>query len=245
MDVFLIPAGPARYELYCEVGEEPAPPDEEPSRVEAARVTGRLQGVLARWRWRLVERFSAIVSGVEAARHGAAHRRATKAPRTFARRLRDRAVCWLAEAIAEQRLLWHLRGHQQVTAWFPDDVLERDASDRVRSILRADADRHFRWLLVDGVGLVLSVALVPIPGPNVILYYFIFRVVGHYLSRRGARHGLTQIEWQMRPSPALSDLRGAFTLEPEVRQRHVTEIASRLRLRHLAAFFERLAVAAP
>jgi hypothetical protein len=245
MEVFLIPAGAGRYELYCEVGEEPAPPDEEPSRVEAARVTGRLQGFLARWRRRLVERFSAIVSSVEAARHGAAHRRVTKEQRTFARRIRDRVVCWLAEKIAEQRLLWHLRGHQQVAAWFPDDMLDREAADRVRSILRADADRHVRWLLVDGVGLIVSLALVPIPGPNVILYYFIFRVVGHYLSRRGARHGLTRIEWQMQPSPALSDLRSAFALAPDVRHRHVAEIASHLRLRHLAAFFERIAAAAP
>lgn len=227
MDVFLIPAGNNRYELYCEVGEEPETP------VEQAR-----RG----WRRRLGDRFSAILASVEAQRHGAAHRRAMKAERPLGRRLRDRAVCWAAEKIAEQRLLWHLRGKHEVTLWFPDDLAPQEASDRVRAMLRADADRHTRWLVVDGAGLIVSLALVPIPGPNLILYYFIFRAGGHYLSRLGARHGLNRVAWQLQPSPPLTQLRAAAALDPDLRRRHVTEIASRLRLQHLVAFFERIAV---
>ncbi len=230
MDVFLIPAGEARYELYCEVSTEPDTRDEQ--------ATGG-------WRRRLGDRFSAIVTSVEAARHGAAHRRATRANRGVNRRLRDRTVCWLAEKIAEQRLLWHLRGQQQVTVWFPDDLTEQGASDRVRAMLRADADRHLRWLVVNGAGLLASLALIPIPGPNLILYYFTFRVGGHYLSRRGARHGIERVQWHARPAPALTELRAVFALDPDVRRRHVTDIASRLRLQHLAAFFDRIAVPAP
>jgi hypothetical protein len=109
-------------------------------------------------------------------------------------------------------------------------------------MLRADADRHLRWSVIDGLGLVASFLLVPVPGPNLLLYYFIFRSVGHYLSYRGARHGLGHVQWTMQATPALTDLRKAVTLEPEARERQVTEIASRLRLHHLAAFIERVAI---
>lgn len=229
MDVFLIPAGNARYELYCEVGEQPP-------------VTG---DVHRGWRRRLAELFSTVVNGVEAARHGAAHRRATRQQRTLGRRTRDRVVCWLAGKIAEQRLLWHLRSQQEATVWFPDDLTSEEASERLRAMLRADADRHLRWLLIDGAGLFASLALIPIPGPNLVLYYFAFRVVGHYLSRHGAHHGLDHVAWHPRSSLALTQLREAFALDPDLRKRHVTEIASQLRLQHLAAFFERIAVPAP
>ncbi len=230
MDVFLIPAGAGRYELYCEVGEAPDTRDE--------RAAGG-------WRRRMADEFSAIVGRVDAARHGAAQRRATRVPRTFGHRVRDRAICWLAERIAEQRLLWHLRGQERATLWFPDDLTEPEALERVRAMLRADAERHLRWFAVDSVGLVASLALVPIPGPNVVLYYFIFRAGGHYLSRRGARHGVDGVVWDARPSAALTELRAVAALDPDSRRPHVSAIAARLRLQHLAAFFDRIAVQAP
>jgi hypothetical protein len=226
MEVFLIPIRSQRYELYCEIADEPA---------HAERPVGG-------WRQRLLERFTSIVSGIEAARHAAAHRRAIRQPRTLAHRLRDRVVCWMAEKIAEQRLLWHLRSQRRVTASFPDDLDEQEATRSVQQMLRADADRHLRWSVIDGLGLVASFLLVPVPGPNLLLYYFIFRSVGHYLSYRGARHGLGHVQWTMQATPALTDLRKAVTLEPEARERQVTEIASRLRLHHLAAFIERVAI---
>jgi hypothetical protein len=99
--------------------------------------------------------------------------------------------------------------------------------------------------LVDSLGLLVSMLLTPLPGQNLLLYYFIFRVVGHYLSRQGARQGLDRVEWNMRASSTLTELRAAIALDPDVRERHVTEIASRLRLPHLAAFLERITVPAP
>ena len=53
---------------------------------------------------------------------------------------------------------------------------------------RAPAPR--RWLLVTLAAVAVLAAPVPLPGPNVIGYYFTFRVVGHLLAVRGARHGL-------------------------------------------------------
>ena len=53
-------------------------------------------------------------------------------------------------------------------------------------MLRRDHDRHRIWLVVNTVLLVLSAVLALVPGPNLVAYYFAFRVVGHWLSMRGA-----------------------------------------------------------
>ena len=245
MEVFLIPSGGPRYELYCEAGSEPAVPPRQTTGSMVGREGRRRRWSIRWWRRWLVDHFIAIVTSVEAAKHDAAHRRATGQHRTLARRIRDRVVCWLAEKVAEQHLLWHLRGQEQVIAWFADDMDEREALALVRRMLQADADRHLRWLAINSLGLAVSLILVPVPGPNLVLYYFIFRVVGHYLSRLGARHGLDRVDWRMRPSGALTDLRQAIAAAPEVRSDRVTEIASRLRLQHLAAFLERVVVPVP
>jgi hypothetical protein len=157
--------------------------------------------------------------------------------------VRDRVICWLAERIAEMRLLWHLRRQDKVLAWFPDDVSAPEALDQVHRTLREDASRHGRWAIVHAILAPLSLLLMPVPGPNLIGYYFVFRLVGHYLSRLGALHGLKHVEWEMRPSGVLTELRQALALGPELRQEQVAVIASRLKLQHLAAFLERIAVA--
>jgi hypothetical protein len=95
------------------------------------------------------------------------------------------------------------------------------------------------------VGFVLSGLLMLLPGPNLVAYYFAFRLVGHYLSMTGARRGLEVVRWRTEGSPPLSELRRAIDLEPEQRARHVNDVALKLRLEHLATFFERTAITAP
>jgi hypothetical protein len=65
--------------------------------------------------------------------------------------------------------------------------------------------------------------------------------VGHYLSLRGARQGLNVVTWTSVGSEPLAELRRAIALEPELRERLVHDVAARLRLEHLARFFERTA----
>lgn len=227
MDVFLIPAGASRYQLYCEVDDE------------AGEHAGEEH---AGWRRRAVDRFVSVVGRVDRARHAAARRRADNTPRSLWHRMRDRTVCWLAEKIAEQRLLWHLRRQHAVDAWFPDDMTEDDAWETISRILQHDARRHGRWAIVHGLLAAIALVLTPIPGPNLLGYYFTFRVVGHYLSRLGARHGLDRVTWNLRHSATLTELRAAIALEPETRRHRVADIASRLHLEHLAAFLERVAI---
>ena len=158
--------------------------------------------------------------------------------------MKDRMLCWIAEKIAEQRLLWRLRNETELTLHYPDDLTAADATALARAELQREADRHMKWIVIDGVLFVASGALFLLPGPNIIAYYFGFRLVGHYLSRRGARHALTEVQWQACASPQLSRLRRVLVLDPHERDREVHEVASALQLPHLAKFFERTSVKA-
>ena len=160
-------------------------------------------------------------------------------------RANARMMRWVAESIAEQRLLWHMRRQTDARLFFPDDLTEASATSRLRVQLGRDRDRHRFWLAIDSVGFVLSGLLMLLPGPNVLAYYFAFRLVGHYLSMMGARRGLEVVCWSSEKSAPLSELRRAIGLTPEQRVQQVSDVALRLRLEHLATFFERTAAAAP
>ncbi len=227
MEVYLVPVGQDRYELYCEVPDEP----------ESADDAGSPKGFFQRLR----HRFSLMLAEAERERREGAspHQAAGWLTRGKARIMR-----WVAESVAEQRLLWHMRRQTEACLFFPDDVTEPAATALLRAQLGRDRDKHRLWLVIDSTLFVLSGLLMLVPGPNVLAYYFAFRLVGHYLSMVGARRGLEEVHWRAEQSPPLSDLRRAIGLEPELRTRQVSDVALRLRLEHLASFFERTAVGA-
>lgn len=222
MDVFLIPIAADRYEPYCEPTEaEAAPPDDAPPR-----------GVLRR-AW---SRFQEMLSAAEREQRRPEDERDTAS-------WTGRLMAWVAERVAEQRLLWHLRRQDEATLHFPADLSAEQAEGVLRAQLRADADRHRRWMYVDAILTAITGPLLFfVPGPNLVAYFFLFRAVGHYLSQRGARHGLDQVQWRSAPSDPLVDLRRAIVLEDPHRSEHVHHVAARLHLPHLPLFVARVAV---
>jgi hypothetical protein len=234
MDVYLVPVGAERYELYCEVPDHAEAEQLDGPEAEEQRRAGFIRRMRRRFREMLAEaererRHAGTVSE-EGREHG------------WLSRVRTRTLRWVAESIAEQRLLWHLRRETETCLFYPDDMEEAQPLAILRAQLGRDFDKHRFWLVIDALGFVGSGLLMLIPGPNLIAYYFAFRLVGHYLSLRGARQGLSVIEWRLQKSAPLSELRRAVALEPEVRGRRVREVAARLRLEHLASFFERTAI---
>jgi hypothetical protein len=223
MDVYVIPLGRDRYELYCE------PSTDGESDADAVPTTG-LFGSLR-------QRFSATLRAAEERQH----RPADEGHQSTYHRLQDRALGWIATRIAEQRLLWNLRRHTAAVVVHPQDMTFAEVMGVVRPTLQRDYERHRIWLGVDLFGLVLSGPIALIPGPNVLAYYFAFRVVGHWLSMRGAVQGLRRVSWSGRPCPPLTELRDVFALESPARAARVHDIAARLRLPHLFTFFERVA----
>ena len=224
MDVFLISVGRDRYELYCE------------SSTDAEGTVESLppSGVFGRLR----ERFTTVLRAAEERQHR--HDDTDDPRRGWLGRLQDRALGWVAQRIAEQRLLWNLRRETAAVAAHPDDMPFEQVMTVIRSILQRDFERHRLWLVIDVVGLIASAPLAVVPGPNMLAYYFAFRVFGHWLSMRGATQGLHRVAWSGRPCPPLVELRDAVMLETPARDARIHDIAARLRLRHLTTFVERV-----
>ena len=228
MDVFLIPVGADRYELYCEV------PDEDPSGATPDHDRGFFRG--------LVRKFRDTLNRIERDRRH--HEADDDHDHGWFERLKRRGLRVIAESIAEQRLLWHLRRQHAATAVHPSDVAREAVTAVVMRALQADFEKHRRWLAIDGVLVALSALLILVPGPNVLGYYFAFRVVGHYFSMRGARQGLDHVEWATRGDEALTDLRPLVAQDPDERRGQVEAIAARLELSDLRRFFDRVALPA-
>ncbi len=87
-------------------------------------------------------------------------------------RTQRKVMRWIVERAAEQRLLWHLRTAETATLEAPDDLAPDEALAILKRGLKRDADRHLRWFLVHALGLLVSVAPILIPGPNVLGYFF-------------------------------------------------------------------------
>lgn len=220
MNVYLVPASASRYALYCEARAAPVSPDDPAPSTLWARV---------------VASFKRAVDEGEAETHG------LQAPegRSRLRRLITRK---LAEAVAEQRLLWHLRYETTVTLLHPDTLGSAEAIAIVRGELANDYARHRRWLVVDTLAtLVTGPVFFFIPGPNVVSWYFSFRAVGHFFSMKGARRGLSVIEFTPQPSEALSAVASALEAEGVARVDQLERAAIALGLDRLPAFVERIA----
>ena len=223
MEVFLVPVGTDRYELYC---EEPDEPEEEPD-----EPPGFFRRTFLRIRLQLAE--------AERDRdRGHPH---ADAQAGFMTRMKARTMRWAAEWIAEQRLLWQLRGKDAVCLVHPEDVLEPQARELLKRSLQRDWERHRFWLVIDSLGLIGSAALILVPGPNFLGYYFLVRTVGHYLSLRGARQGLNGVTWSIKPSADLAALRTMVDEPPDDRDDRVRAIGDRLGLERFARFFQRSA----
>jgi hypothetical protein len=235
MDVYLVPGGPQRFELYCEPAAEPPP--------ARPAGTGGLWGWPNRvWMW-LHEKFTGMLAAIQREQDRLPSAPSAQAePSSLWHRLRVRGVRWIAERIAEQRLLWRLRGQTAVRAYFPAGVDPAEAHAAIRASLDRDARRHLLWLAVDSVGGLFSLVLVPLPGLNLPGYYFSFRIVGHLLSILGARQGLRVVAWDLQPSDLLAELGQLDHLPEGERASRVRAVAQELGLPRLARFFERIAI---
>ncbi|MCC7031905.1 MAG: hypothetical protein IT179_03620 [Acidobacteria bacterium] len=224
MNVYLIPLGAGRLEPYFE---------HEDQEEEAAPEGSQPPGLVAR----MSARFSEMIRDAERQRHERAH----EEPTTFLARVQHKLMGWVAERVAEQRLLWQLRRVDEATLHVPDTMDREAGFQAFRGLLQKDHDRHMRLMMVHLLGLVASAPFMVVPGPNLFGYFFTFTVVGHFLAFRGARRGLSGVRWTVTPSAGLTTLGRAMSASGPERYRLIHEVGERLQLPRLARFVERMA----
>lgn len=221
MDIFLVPVGDGRHELYCEVPAA-APVDDGPS---------------SGWMRRQVRRFRSMLAEAEDERL-----RRERGEASTETGLSRWVLRKLAEVIAEQRLLWNLRGESAACLVHPADLESPAALALMRTAMTADHAKHRRWMIVDIViTSITGPVFFMVPGPNVLSWFFAFRALGHYYAMRGASRALTEVDWHTRPSADLSSLRAALGLGGAERRTRLAEIAEALGLKALPGFVERVA----
>lgn len=229
LDVFLVPVGDSRHELYSEsTHDDPiagaAPPAESAS-----------------WWQRQMARFRATLAEAEEARRRRDRGEADPVQGGGLIAITRWVMRRIAETIAEQRLLWQLRKQGEARLIHPDRMSRDRAVELMRGELTRDLAKHRRWCVIDGV---LTAIFGPlfffVPGPNVVSWYFFFRAIGHYLALRGATHGLNVTAWQTQASPDLTALGEALRLPRDERRPRLDAIAAALGLEHLTGFVERV-----
>lgn len=241
MDVYLVPVGHDRHELYCEVPDA----DDEPAADLAAApdITADAAWVArmkARFIVPLVKRANAAIADAE--REWREHQAGgVERPATRWGRAKARMRAWIAEKVAEQRLLWHLRRQDACKLFHAEDTPSDSALCLMRDILQRDYERHRKWFAVNVLGFIASGLTFLVPGPNLLAYYFFFRLAGHYLSMKGARQGLDIAAWTPRPCRELTELRAAAAMPATERVTRVRAIEASLGLEHLSTFFNRVA----
>jgi hypothetical protein len=201
MDVYLVSIGADRWECYYEA-------------IDADEEVQRGKGFFAGLRYK----FHQQLKEAENARHQAV----IEEPKTIFGRVHKRSMAWIAERIAEQRLLWHLRRATTATLHVPSDLPAAEGERIMREIMKRDADRHRNRLIPHTLLLILSAAVA--------------------LAWRGAVNALHGVAWTVQPDPALSELRRAFSLDAAERHRVIKDVAQRLHMPKMARFVEQMAL---
>ena len=233
MDVYLLPVMPAPpggeppFELYCE-----PPPDPEPDPGAEAK-----PGFFARMALRFKQ---ALAEGEEEERRQEKGE-PDETPKDFGGRVGRFVKRKLAAAVAEQRVLWHLRNATAARLHHAVTITSPRALELVTAEFKKDYSKHWKWFLIDAAIVVIQTPLAFVPGPNFVAYYFIFRSVGHFFSYQGARRGMEPGLWTAMPSAPLADLEQALSLAPAARVQRIEAIARSLGLERLSVFMRRVA----
>jgi hypothetical protein len=101
---------------------------------------------------------------------------------------------WLQRKIdPEEALLRSLRRAATIDLLYPSDMSEREALDQWSRFLAAK-DRHhiFRVILNTSIS-PFTILLTPLPGPNIIGYWFVYRAFCHTLALMGVRRARNRL----------------------------------------------------
>ena len=221
MNVFLVPVDRTRYELYCEPNDADQP---------AGSVTAKL-----------VRRAREVLAAEQEARRDRRTAEPADADRIrWTARMRMGLTRGLAAWMSQHRLLWHMRHVREGVLVHSGELEAAQALSIARGRLQRQSDHHRFWMVIDGLAVaVFGPLLFFVPGPNLISWYFAAKMAGHWLAFRGARRGVSGVDWSARVSPVLDEVREALALPADRRRPRLRQLSRELHLEHLATFVER------
>ncbi len=143
---------------------------------------------------------------------------------------------WLHERTSpDESALRRLRHASQITMCYPSSVDEETARALWMNYLASRGRRHLWWLSINAlVAPVVLLLLMPIPGPNVIGYWFVYRAVCHALARMGVRHAKNN------DCPTHFVANGALDSFVGIDEEQRTRLANALDLKYLSPFIKHI-----
>jgi hypothetical protein len=100
---------------------------------------------------------------------------------------------WLQKRIPpDEPILRSLRGALAITLYHPPVLAPEKSMAMWVGYLKERQGRHMFWFIMNALVTPLTLLLAPVPGPNIIGYWFVYRAVCHLLARLGARHARSE-----------------------------------------------------
>ncbi len=211
MQIYLLDIGGERPVFYS---EEP-----EPSAADVAATAAR--GGVRGW---LERRYRSLQTAVHDSEEGVGAR----VRRTWQ---------WLQRrTAADEALLRRLRVARRIKLYYPASMPAQDAREAWSDYLARRRRRHAFWLALNLLIAPVTLVLAPIPGPNLIGYWFAYRAVCHALAVFGVRRAQAdEVKFSLYPSDELDDAVAAS------RDEQVARLTASLKLAGLEAFVKRVA----
>jgi K+-H+ exchange-related protein len=143
---------------------------------------------------------------------------------------------WLHRHIgADEPLLRGLRRAGRIEVHHPASMPSARARESWEAYLSGRFYHHLLWLTINGLLSPLSIVLMPIPGPNLVGYWFVYRAACHALALLGLRRAWGgRVETTYHPAEVLDVL----LEEPD--EEGLEQVAAGSSLRGLAAFLRRV-----
>lgn len=147
-----------------------------------------------------------------------------------------RAWEWLQRRTSpDETLLRSMRSATSLKIYYPSELTEALARKEWEEYLSSRRRQHLFWLIINAIVSPLSLLLAPVPGPNVIGYWFVYRAVCHWLALLGVRRAKSfEAQIEFAPTTALD---GALN---SVDANQLALIEASLNLKGLADFVKRV-----
>jgi Mitochondrial K+-H+ exchange-related len=144
---------------------------------------------------------------------------------------------WLQKRIPpDEPMLRSLRGVRAIVLHHPPVFTEEETRALWTVYLKGRQGRHMFWFIINALVSPLTLLLAPLPGPNVIGYWFVYRAVCHLLARLGARNARSeQVTAEFQSTNALD---GSFDATENER---IASLSSSFGLNGLEDFVKRIA----